>query len=454
MTTITEERRSLVEEMTRTVPVTFPERPVQMDPTAYGLGQPVRPVLIHSARTTVDDSDLSGKVRLARPSNTHDRGWYVAGYGYYYGTELNPEPVTDHHYRQIESPSCLLRFDDGIWNIVGGPNGEPWVMGDNDSLLDAPQFYYEVEYTAPGTADQPAAEQATTTDAPPPAEMTQWARAIEHAHVKVEPDGTVAMSLSPAWEDGKMYVGVRRTGRTDTLAYALKQAGREAPVYMGYWHYGWGLFEHTSSGEIPTDYVWAEAADPNEPTRARDTTQARRLEALTQQEAELTKEFKALNRALSEMANKHGWCSEYEAVMERIGMKGRGWEFRGIVRDVRVGVTAIWANMSEEKREELRTVLGADGQWDIGFIKSVPELEITVTARDRNYIRDYINIQAMRQAVFDTDPEGFRAFGIESAETLRVDAYDAGNTDWVELDDDGNPLVVEAPAETDVPLAD
>jgi hypothetical protein len=308
-------------------PFVFTEPTVTPGPLVEGDNRPYVDVIISqviSDTGTVAAPEIQqayvGKIQRARRAMTPGRQWIGGGY-FFIGAEVNPLPVHDHHYRMLEDPFALIRYDANHdrWWIIKGAGETPWPAGDDDYYSVTPNAYFEVRYDGAVT-NLDAVELATNeTPGHPVLSVEQTARFVGKA-VTNEQGRAVQVT---EFEDYTLYVGYSDARFNDTrqsLWFGLKAGGQDELLHWGRWQnlYGGSTMAPELTDTRPDDMVWAKAvvAEPtpyglSTPESIRTTTQQR------------INGFESFNDALNDLARTQSWCGEYERVMGEVGMRSR-----------------------------------------------------------------------------------------------------------------------------------
>ena len=311
-----------------------------------------------------------------------------------YGTVVNPEPVHGCYYRTLVGPGSpaeagrLLQYIDNghadqrnhaqyAWNIIAGADGQAWPYP-NDSTSSPGRLYVEV--MAPEGLDvQPAeatpeqmAEEAggvQTVDASEDGPAMGWARdeGEGRALVRPEPVQGEHYVLWNANSQNVAFLGVFVGGsvmnsftQLDRTDGGIRAENRFAALYTNLEDLRWA----------PARRKQAERKDPT------DEEQRAAIATLRDTLAEKQARLSALNEALNEKAKEQNWCSEYEGVIEPLGLEPReqnkDW-------DVEVEVEFRLTDNSPSSQMDERL----DSEYGIAIVSSSVEVygKATVTVR-------------------------------------------------------------------------
>ncbi len=335
-------------------PVT--ETPVVRDPTADESSTFGPVFMLYVTRANAGGEDLVGTVVPVHSSNSRD-GWLKelpnSGYVRVYGAVLNEPMVNGGHYRSLNGAGMYVRYNDddhaGDRNVGALPlsilasNGNTWpVPNDGTGAWTENTPYIMVE--APATPDVPSAEDA-------PAEVMDAHQFVTDLTVNGPTRGFAALNsagraeLNPALEVGETYLYWTTAGTwaRDRITEARLVTGLPAdgdPEFsiLGYW-----TMERVRGEDQPYWYaarrtVLDESEGKSWVKMALTTMEATNTDRLTWDAIRLREidEFSEFNSATNELAKDNDWCSEYEGIIEPLGMEGR----TKTVNNYEVSVTA------------------------------------------------------------------------------------------------------------------
>lgn len=322
-------------------PVT--ETPVVRDPTADESSTFGPVFMLYVTRANAGGEDLVGTVVPVHSSNSRD-GWLKelpnSGYVRVYGAVLNEPMVNGGHYRSLNGAGMYVRYNDddhaGDRNVGALPlsilasNGNTWpVPNDGTGAWTENTPYIRVE--APATQEVPSFEDA-------PAEVMDAHQFVTDLTVNGPTRGFAALNsagraeLNPALEVGETYLYWTTAGTwardriTEArLVTALPEGGDPEFSILGYW-----TMERVRGEDQPYWYaarrtVLDESEGKSWVKMALTTEEATNTDRLTWDAIRLREidEFSEFNSATNELAKDNDWCSEYEGIIEPLGMEGR-----------------------------------------------------------------------------------------------------------------------------------
>lgn len=279
-----------------------------------------------------------GTVVKVAPSSNSD-GWiyrHTNGLHYrVYGAVLNEPMVNGGHYRALGGHGMLVRYNDdehtsdrhipALALSILAVNGAPWPIPNDGTGADwADVPYIQVEEPAPSTppAEELVDAQQFLTDLTSSGPARGFAALNEAGRAALNPalevgEMYIYWSTNVPWEEGRMSEA--------RMVTALPEGGDPAFAHVGYWTmervggqrqpYWYSSRRSVLDSEEPKAWVKLALSDP-EPT----DTDASHLTAAMGTEAEAFREF---NEATNELAKDKDWCSEYEGIIEPLGMEGR-----------------------------------------------------------------------------------------------------------------------------------
>lgn len=202
------------------------------------------------------------------------------------------------------------------WSVVAGPNGEPWLLpNDHVPALDPDDHYIAVTFDMSNLGQSDAAEEWNDTHA-----------GITLGMAKPEDDGNVV--LNPELHVGELYLcwndQALEDGSEAGVRLGMYVGGgvvEQAFAYTGhYYRYREG-YDPEFSAQYSYDTVadhWAKFAfqTASLPSRSRPETYEQYL-------VEANKTFAKFNEETNKLALERGWCSTYEQITSKLGMKSR-----------------------------------------------------------------------------------------------------------------------------------
>lgn len=398
-------------------PVT--ETPVPRRPTGTEANNDVYNVLVYVTSVEGEDRDsVVGTVQTVRPSPIQD-GWFRRdangrnGVQRVYGAVLNDPMVNGRYYRSLTGSGSLVRFNDedhaGDRHLSRLPlsilatNGVTWpVPNDGMTMWDDSVPYIEVEAPT-GAAEVTDAHQFVEDTT-----ITGPTRGIAEA----EPDGRVL--LNPDIEVGGMYVfwSTRQSwpDRANMVEGRICTAitdGTPTFQYFGYW-----AVERFNDADTPYFYSsrrtildgttenkgWAKLAMTGATEVTTTDADVTRLNDLRSAEAA---EFSEFNESTNTLARDNDWCSEYEGIVEPLGMEGR----TKTVHDYDVELSVDFSFEVDSVSSRIDTEVG--NQYDIPGISLdsatfTGTASVTITLSDRDEdddLEDYIDTSDVEDAL-------------------------------------------------------
>lgn len=279
---------------------------------------------------SLTDSPVGTVIKVA-PSSS-EFGWlyrHESGLLYrVFGAPLNPVMVNGHYYRALGGRNWLVQYHDEdhlgdrhvasmALNIVAA-DGVPWPFpSDATALWDASEVPY-IEVEAPAQPmDVPQFVEDTS--------INGRTRGLGEA----EADGRVLMN--PELEVGGIYIFWSERDdwvrSSSTEARVVRSIENGVPVFdfLGYY-----VVERVNGEDVAYFYSsrrtvldsdttkgWAKLALTTPTATETDTSRWETVKS-----TELT-EFREFNNATNSLAEDNDWCSEYEGIVERLGMEGR-----------------------------------------------------------------------------------------------------------------------------------
>jgi len=306
-----------------------------------------------------------------------------------HGARLNPEMQNGHYYRSLDATGLLVRYNDdeheSARNLpllplsIIAANGSTWPVPGDGTVWAANVQYIEVEKPE-GEADPEPMDvhQSNAADGP------TWGHAV------VGEDECVV--VNPDLEAGKLYlVWAERVipwdaaSRITLVGYLGKPEEAEVHdrfVFVGaYSTSPAGVVNFVNDTSIQFAHSdrellkWAELALTTPEPDSERTANALYSTMTTESGA-----FTALNEAMNELADEHDWCSDYESIIEPLGMEGRVQEKDWLV-EVDVTFTFDDENPSGEFDERAATRHAVDGL-------TITNASYSATARISIYVDD------------------------------------------------------------------
>jgi hypothetical protein len=303
---------------------TFPS----YDPV-YGEELTPRVVFVNTVRAGNRDSWV-GTFRHAEAGRGMD-GWSVNGRRVY-GAVVNPIPRTGRHYlvfgrfvvRYNDEFNTRLRNHQSLpYSIVCAADGTPWHFP-NDGIPSLEGYdYITLSHEVVSNLGQSATAEPET-----PAVWEDGADTITFGFGRKEEDGTVLLNPAPTIGDTYILWESAKEGERDQhVAHVATYLGggdiNEAFATAGYWYRYYSTPDFQQSNDwhsgVPDRWVklgwqtdYAGESVYNTVTGTYDRALGRSK-----------KELADFNVETNKLAVKHSWCSEYETIITRLGMKSR-----------------------------------------------------------------------------------------------------------------------------------
>ena len=242
---------------------------------------------------------------------------------------VDGKPRTGEHY--LVFGKYIVRYDNEYslrsrnhssspWSVVAGANGEPWLLpNDHVPALDPDDHYIAVTFDMSNLGQS---------DESKPAWEDSYGDVTLGLH-QTEEDGSVI--LNPELHVGQLYLCWNQEAVANGDEYVrlgMYVGGgvvEEAFAYTGHYY----RYRDGYDPEFSAQYSYTTVADnwvkfalqsAETPTRTRTDTWEAYL-------AEANKRFEKFNEETNKLALERGWCSSYEGITSRLGMKSRwhGW---------------------------------------------------------------------------------------------------------------------------------
>jgi hypothetical protein len=348
-----------------------------------------------------------------------------------YGAPLNPEMVDGRYYRSLGHRDMLVRYNDedhrgdrhndGMPLSIIASGGAPWPFPSDSMGMWQDVPYIEVE--APALTPAPEVPAAELTDAHQFVEDTGTSGPTRGL-AEADADGRVL--LNPELEVGGMYLywtaGREWTDGSIVEGRIVRDITDGAPAFshVGYWtmerfNGELGPYFYTSRRTVldPDDEYpknWAKLAlTTPEPTN----TDTLVWSAMLSREAQLFSEF---NAATNTLAEENEWCSEYEGIVEKLGMEGREEK----TRDWDVAVDVDFSFTVDSVSGAIDRAVASDYSIPGISISSArftgsTRVNITVSElRNEDAVRDYIDTNEVYEALSSM---------MSGADDIEVDDY-------------------------------
>lgn len=337
-----------------------------------------------------DHNHLIGTVVKVSASPSMN-GWLHTTDGPYrtirvFGAPLNPEMENGKHYRQLGERNIMARFNDddhrgdrnnptAPLSLISGA-GAPWPFpGDSMGMWDASVPYIEVE--GPSTPEPMDVQQFADAD-------MLAASGPAHGFALREADGNVL--LNPELEVGEFYIYW-----TTSRAWAdgsMSEARMVTAIEDGtprFAHFGYWTMERVAGELVPYFYTSRRTVLDSEPEKgwvklALTVPAATNIDTTVWANRAATErgEFAEFNEATNELARDNDWCSEYEGIVEALGMEGRTKQLYDFDIDVAVDFSFDVDSVSSQMDSRIAT------DYDIpGFSGSSARLTGTATVTIR-----------------------------------------------------------------------
>lgn len=462
--------RETILELTSATPLELTEVPAELvAPNDMGQGTSSAFVDVLVYQLDVDNSQdpsfpyRPGQIVSAQRSYRHPDEWFTINHGnryYFIGTRVCLEPRAGALYRLYtpdQSSFLCRRNENRRWDIVRGAGMTPHPY-ENDVLATEPVLWWEVteETTADAgvSADDPAAEPAPEPDFDAEA---FFATAVGAGLVA----SPVELVNPGEFVDGEMYVYAEAP--TDRYIYvAMKMWGSSLPEPMGIWNNYYGYMDtFSSTHRVPENVRWAKMTAPTEASGTHSIrTQRITVNGLNERTTAARQKNYELNVALNELAQENGWCSEYERVMSRIGMRGRSTKYTGTITDVRMTFD-VHRKDGADVFASLAQTLGVTDVVSANVTVTVPNLTVEVEANGGpDSAPSYLGASHIREAY----EKMLASNGSGMHQSLRIDDmylsnYNTRDTKWEDTGANDIDLsdLPEVPEETPVegaPLAE
>lgn len=342
---------------------------------------------LYVTRTLLESRDsLIGTVVQARRHAAGEDMWWcwdeatAINVGVF-GSKVNPPMEDGKYYRSLDGHGMLVRYNDdehaGDRHLEGcslsilASNGSPWIIPGDGTNWTENVGYIEVEAPAsealsPDTTEpvaEPVDAHQFLTGSHPDGATRGFAKTDEQGRVPLKP-ATVPGGLYLVWADrGEVWNDTRMTYLA-TVTQPAEAGVQPDFTVLGYWMrntaggtpYHADYYTTLHSNDVDQKLlVWAELKPV-----ALDLD----LEATTgpvwNKKSEELQAFEELNEALNELADDNDWCSDYESIIEPLGMTGRNKD-KNYTVDVDVDFTFTDEDPSSEFDEEAARRHGIDG---------------------------------------------------------------------------------------------
>lgn len=385
-----------------------------------------------------DREGWPGTFRFASCSRDNDE--WISGNRRVYGAVVNGTPRSGVHY--LVFGKYVVRYNNeyeiGLrhhrtspWSVVAGPEGEPWLLP-NDHV---PEISPDDHYMAV-TFDMSNLGQS--------AESPEWEDGyanVTHGLHKAEEDGSVI--LNPDLHVGHLYLCWNQdavANGTEFVRLGMYVGGgdiEQAFAYSG--HYYKGSSEY-SMPDFSAQYTYETVADRWVKFGFRTATVATAT-ATTAYERNLTRlnaEFEKFNEETNKLAREHSWCSSYEGITSRLGMKSRwhGWWYA----EVQATVCVNRAEMEGYSARDILSLVGVSGRV-IRNLSMEAEITFRVSAlrsETEDSARELVDEAAVKKALkkLSLDATEVTAFEVTG---VYEDRDSAARGDQDDDEDEGNP---------------
>lgn len=293
-----------------------------------------RVVFVNSVRAGNRDAWLN-TFRHAEAGRGND-GWSVQGRRVY-GAVVNPTLHDGRHY--LVFGRFVVRYNDEFhtrqrhhsaspFSIVCAADGTPWHFP-KDSIISLEGSDYITLNSSTVTEILSNLGQSGTEEPATPAVWEDGSETITFGFGRKEEDGTVLLNPDP--EIGEVYILWAESAESDrdrhTCHLAVYTGGgaiSDAFAISGYWYryYSTPEFQQTNDWHSTPDR-WIKMGFLSDYTEPYNTRTTAYVNATERSKTEL----ETFNMATNKLAIQHSWCSEYESIITRLGMKSRyhGW---------------------------------------------------------------------------------------------------------------------------------
>lgn len=354
-----------------------------------------------------------------------------------YGAPLNPVMENGHYYRTLNATALLARYNDefhmGDRNIPSRPlsliasNGTTWPIPNDGTAAwgdDVP--YIEVE--------APAAEVAISADLPEELmDARQFlsditAEGPARGFAELDAAGRAPLNPAPAVGDIYIFWSARRDWEVNNYSEArmcVEVPAEGDPVYkmMGYW--SWETVRGTRTPYWYSnrrtvidaqDQKWVKMALTTAEETNTDTS------VWTSRLATEAAAFTEFNEATNTLAEDNDWCSEYEGIVEPLGMEGRTSK----VRDWTVEVSVDFSFEVDSVSGVIDRAVESDNSIpgiSISSARFTGSTTITITVSEQSNedsVRDYIDSELIEEELSNI---------MSGADSIDVDDYDIRSID-------------------------
>jgi hypothetical protein len=445
-----------LEEIEQTV-----EAPAVPQPTQYTLPEGIRPMPGYPYNGEHDDQFTLYVTRVKAGdreswlntfrfvTSSADGDEWTSSNRRVYGAVVDGTPRSGWHY--LVFGKYIVRYNNEYelqrrnhssspWSVVAGPNGEAWPLpNDHVPALDPDDHYIAVEFDVSNLGQSDAAK---------PDWDDEYA-AVTYGLHKTEEDGSVI--LNPELHVGELYLCWNQeavASKTEFVRLGIYVGGGkvdQAFAYSG--HYYKYSDSPYATVEFNAQYEYSTVADNwvkfslNSATVETQTS----TDQYDRKLARVEQEFTEFNEATNKLARERSWCSSYESITQKVGMKSRwhGWWYAEVkttvcvTRDEVEGYTArdilSYLNMSGRKIRNLS--MEAEMTFRIPAIRADSE-ELAKEKVDETLIRKALKIQNLEVQDFTG---GFEVIGIYED---RDSAYN-GTDPYADIEADSTPEALE-----------
>lgn len=273
-----------------------------------------------------DRDSWPGTFRFATVSRDNDE--WISANRRVYGAVVDGVPRTGVYY--LVFGKYVVRYNNEYelgrrhhstspWSVIAGPEGEPWLLpNDHVPELSPDDHYIAVTFDMSNLGQSPERPEWDDGDA-----------TITHGLHKTEEDGSVI--LNPDLHVGHLYLCWNKQAVLDGQEFVrlgMYVGGgdvEQAFAYSGhYYTYGSG-----GRPDFSAQYSYTTVADHWVKFGFRPATEITNTNAASyeRQLVRLDTEFSNFNEETNKLARERQWCSSYESITGRLGMKSRwhGW---------------------------------------------------------------------------------------------------------------------------------
>jgi hypothetical protein len=369
---------------------------------------------VYVTRTQHPQMDPNNVGRIQRCTGSAVAGAFINEHATarVWGAIVNPEPVNGRTYyvkdrfiarfNDVEHRADR-HFDSSPWSIIAGHDNSPWPYPSDSVSTIADETYFEVNLAGVSDVGQAVAD----AEIPVPAEVRPVADNSSagpfYGMGASEEDGTTVL-LDPEREFGKLYILAVGGGNNPRVATWVKGESGE-----GEWRLHGYLGRYSRQTELesmlhldPLPAVnWVKAR-----MRRRDVVVHREntLASLNTELANERSKWSSMNEALNEMATDKGHCSDYDAIVEAVGLDPRTKNW-----DVEVEVEVQFTDTSPSSNLDSRLGYEYGITMEASSVTVTAKVNITVTveASSSDAARDNVSTTEIEDRLESDLPSDF-----------------------------------------------